>query len=70
MTPVRTEQLTTERGHTVAVTRHKTYRAALMSMSAVQRKVYKATVWALPGGGYDLFPAGHPVPAGARRATP
>lgn len=52
-------------GSRIAVTRHATYQSALRSMTAAQRKLYSATVWALPGGGYDLFPLGHPVPAGA-----
>lgn len=60
-----TETLRTAKGATITVTRHATYRAALRSMSASQRKLYGAGVWVLPGGGYDLFPLGHPVPAGA-----
>lgn len=52
-------------GRTLRVTVHATPMAAKRSMSAAQRKLYNARVWALPGGGYDIFPAGHPVPLGA-----
>jgi hypothetical protein len=54
------------KGHSIRVVRHRTYLAALRSMSRAQRRLYSATVWALPGGGYDIFPYGHPVPDGAR----
>ena len=60
--------LPTERpGVTIEVTRHRTPLAAKRSMNAVQRRLYNARVWSLPGGGFDIFPAGHPVPAGAGR---
>lgn len=55
------------KGRDLTVTVYKAPLAAKRSMSAAQRKLYHADVWSLPGGGYDLFPLGHPVPLGACR---
>ena len=62
-------QMQDRSGRTITVTRHATYLAAVRSMSHAQRTLHTAEVWALPGGGYDLFPLGHPVPAGAQRVS-
>lgn len=47
------------------ITSHRTALAAVRSYSAAQRRLYGMTLWQLPDGGYDLFPAGYPVPAGS-----
>ena len=54
-------------GRTISGTRHATPAAAKREYSVAQRKLYHVVVFALPGGGFDSFPAGHPVPHGARR---
>jgi hypothetical protein len=64
--PAETYRLPSARGWTCAGTRYPSARAALAEYSAAQRRAYGIRAWALPGGGYDAFPAGHPVPAGAR----
>ena len=54
-------------GRTVTGTRHATPASAKREYSAAQRRLYGIVIFALPGGGFDSFPAGHPVPHGARR---
>ena len=66
---MKTYELKSLSGRTVSGTRHATPAAANREYSAAQRRLYKVTVFALPGGGYDSFPAGHPVPHGARRTV-
>ena len=62
-------KMTTKRGVEITVARYETPAAARRSASAAQRKLYHMSVWSLPGGGYDLFPLGHPVPAGSERVA-
>jgi hypothetical protein len=54
-------------GVLVTFLRYRTVAAARRSMHPAQRKLYNAAVFELPGGGFDIFPLGHPVPAGAVR---
>ena len=64
---MKTKTMQTRGGLLMNVNVHVTANAARKSMSSAARKLCSAAVYELPGGGFDIFQFGHPVPKGAVR---
>lgn len=63
-----TYEMYDKNGRIIRGIRYESIRAAKMMYSADQRKLYNIRIFALPGGGFDAFPQGHPIPHGSRLA--